>query len=203
MAAVITNRDRAAIRKQLVARAFDAQGAALRAEENQLFDTVCDMLVGEHKDVINLMPSGFFQEQMRFNLGWSDFYGVDMLPEMRTINGAWPRRLPAKFQLEPDDDYEVGDVDYEYVVLPHRGRHAIAEYLRKQKKYLEARQELDEQLTATLASFRGWKKLFEAWPELATLKLAAAPPEAPTNQLTVDFASLNKVLRLPPTEGEA
>lgn len=206
MGSTITNRDRQAIITQLIARALGEKKAAHKAAGQKLFDECCDDFCGPHKDTLNALPLGFISERIRLTFPYQ-FGGLPLSYNSRELEGAFPRRLPAQISIgnddfENSDDSDEADHGHSVPLSKEMRRKALAWF--KKGLDLEAEEsELESDIGGMLLGTRSWKKLFEMWPELAELKLAAAPPpEATGKQISINLPELNKKLRLPPGEKE-
>lgn len=207
MGSMITNRDRQAIITQLIARALGEKKAAHKAAGQKLFDECCDDFCGPHKDTLNALPLGFISERIKLTFPYQ-FGGISLSYNERELEGAFPRRLPVHISIDNDDFENSDDSDEAYhghsVPLSKEMRRKCLAWFKKGLELDAEEESLGDDIKGMLYGTRSWKKLFEIWPELAELKLAAAPPEVATgSHLSVNLPDLNKKLRLPPNEKEA
>ena len=204
MGSSITNRDREAITKQLIERAMREKRLAHKQAGHKLFDECCDAIVGEHKAAIEALPPGFMPERIKLTFPYT-FGGIHLGYSNNDLHGAFSRRMPPSVVIdasEIDDDDLVGeDAPTHTVLLPNHMRRKCLAWFKKGLELNEDEEALGNDIKGMLYGTRSWKKLFEIWPELAELKLAAAPPEAATgSHLSVNLPELNKKLRLPPND---
>ena len=204
MGSSITNRDRKAITKQLIERAMGEKRLAHEQAGHKLFDECCDAIVGEHKAAIEALPPGFMPERIKLTFPYT-FGGIHLGYINNDLHGAFSRRMPASIGIaaEIDDNADDEEAPTHPVLLPKHMRRKCLAWFKKGLELDDEEERLQGGITSMLYGTRSWKKLFEIWPELAELKLAAAPHETVTGKhLSVNLPDLNKKLRLPPPNDE-
>lgn len=199
----LTNAMRDDIRAKLIEHRFGEEEKSLVAEAMALGPRVYDALMGEHKAAALALPDGFVKRSRRFvvslpageshfDTGWDGNAAVLVISK-RSYR-YHPVVLPDALPLPEDKwPHPLRKEDAVFAEIDGLNLRAV--------KLVEARNEMNEKLTATLGAFTTVNKLVEAWPEVLpfcpSTSEFAAPflPAVPTDEL-------NKALNLKPKEQE-
>lgn len=186
----LTKEKRQDIIRTLMNRAFNERRQLLENEGAALFEKLIKAAWGDYYTHIEAIPAQMLSMDGRVYVSVNHGGG-----HVWTIfSGHYPMPIPANLGTYwNQSDFETMPKDVQDACCAHKVKaSALAE------EEAVARQKLEDAIYGVSTR----KKLYELWPELATVPAIEQLPEQGTKQLAVNREELNAVFGLPVTAGE-
>lgn len=180
----LTNANRDAIRHTLLERKFGPAETILAQRSAKLFERAIICFWGVYWDAVKNIPEDLINQALQIN--------IEHPKQGRlTLEGGFPLPQPGTHcrYLHKDEMKEKFSPSL---------RADINAFALDKDAHNEIRHQADRALAQALAAVSSYKKLYELWPELASVsQLVESRPAGTGQQLAVDFKELNKLLDLP------